>query len=94
MPQFRGNLGNLLQHWVLCDLLATCAKYFDQVAFIDAYSMAPLADERPRRDQTAHLFDFVRDRLPGDGTPYEKAWRRLGADPAGYPNSAAFLSVA
>ncbi len=93
MPVFRGNVGNLLQHWVLCDLLVSCAKYYEQIAFVDAYSMAPSANERPRRDQTAHLFDFVRERLPGDATPYEKAWHLLGADATTYPNSAAFLSV-
>ena len=48
MPIFRGNVGNLLQHWVFCEALEVFRGSADQIDFIDAYSMAPLADERPK----------------------------------------------
>ena len=93
MPTFRGNVGNLLQHWVLCEVLAASGKYHEQILFVDAYSMAPLANERPKRDGTAHLFDCVRHRLPGEKTTYEEAWHRSGVALSGYPNSAALLTA-
>ena len=93
MPIFRGNVGNLMQHWVLCELLAACKQHYDEIMFIDAHAMAPLATERPRRDQTAHWFDRVRDRLPGERTPYENAWHTLASGGAAYPNSANFVTA-
>ncbi len=93
MPIFRGNVGNLLQHWVFCEILEACRGGADQVDFVDAYSMAPLADQRPKLDATAHLFDCVRDRLPGEQTPYEQAWHKLAPHTDQYPNSAAFLTL-
>jgi hypothetical protein len=95
-PQYRGNVGNLLQHWVLCEILEACRSYAGELAFIDAHSMSPFAKERsPKLDHSARLFDSVRDRLPGAQSPYEQAWHKLklAALPAiGYPNSAAFLT--
>jgi hypothetical protein len=94
MPVFRGNVGNLLQHWVLCEVLAAWQGCANRIDFIDAYSMAPLADERPKRDPSARTFDFVQRRLPGDQTPYERAWHALAPGDGHYPNSAALLTVA
>ncbi len=91
MPSFRGNVGNLLQHWVLCEILEACRGHTDQVDFVDAYSMAPLADERPKRDSTSYVFDLVREGLSSARTAYEQAWNELAPDPDLYPNSAAFL---
>ncbi|MDP2663801.1 MAG: hypothetical protein Q8R28_24055, partial [Dehalococcoidia bacterium] len=88
-----GNVGNLLQHWVFCEILAACRKHAEHVTFVDAYSMAPLANERPTMDGTAHLFDFVRGRLPGVRTPYEQAWLKLASPRSAYPNSASFLTA-
>jgi len=93
MPIFRGNVGNLLQHWVFCELLEVYGSHADRLDFVDAYSMAPLADERPKLDATAHLFDCVRERLPGEQTAYERAWYKLAPCSGQYPNSAAFLAV-
>lgn len=93
MATFRGNVGNLLQHWVLCEVLTACANRASHIGFIDAYSMAPLANHRRIIDQTSPLFDFVRERLPGEQTPYEEAWQKLGPGTSVYPSSAAFLTV-
>ncbi len=94
MSKYRGNVGNLLQHWVLCEILNTCRNHAEQVAFIDAYSMAPLATERPKIDDTAYLFDHVREHLPGELSPYEEAWCKLVTSEnsgSAYPNSAKLL---
>lgn len=69
MPTFRGNRGNLLQHWVLVEL-ATILRNLStppvpQLCFIDAHAMAPLAARHPSPGQTAQDFDAVRDALPG-----------------------------
>src|SRR5437667_12216386 len=92
MPVYRGNLGNLLQHWVLCDILAAARMHATRLDFIDAHSMAPLAHERPKRDATAPLFDCVQHRLPGDRTPYELAWNTFVSSGTAYPNSANFVT--
>jgi hypothetical protein len=91
MPVFRGNAGNLLQHWVFCEILEALHSSADHIDFIDAYSMAPLADERAKLDTSAYLFDCVQGRLSGAQTAYERAWYELAPEAWGYPNSAAFL---
>ncbi len=93
MPSYRGNIGNLLQHWVLCEILATAAHYCERVNFIDAYAMAPFASERMIEDTTAHIFNHVRDQHPGMKSTYELAWHKLVQYKKGYPNSASFLTV-
>ena len=96
MPEYRGNVGNLLQHWVLCEILAACRDHVRHVAFIDAHSMAPFARQRHEFDITSHLFDHVRDRLPGESSFYEESWYTLDPDAksgGGYPNSASFLAA-
>lgn len=92
MPIFRGNAGNLLQHWVLCEILEACSGH-GHIDFVDAYSMAPLAAERPNLDATAHLFDCAQARLPGERTAYEQAWHGLAPRGPKYPNSAVFVAA-
>jgi hypothetical protein len=97
MPIYRGNVGNLLQHWVLCEILQDLQHHAEHLTFIDAYSMAPFATERPRIDETADLFDYVREHLADGESPYEKAWHELQlahSRSIGYPNSANFLVAA
>src|SRR5882724_8551365 len=94
MPPFRGNGGNLLQHWVLCEVLSACQNHYDRLGFIDAYSMAPFANERPKRDASSYLFDAVASQLPGRQSWYERAWLRLTSNTHEYPNSAAFVTAA
>lgn len=92
MPQYRGNIGNLLQHWVLCDLVKQSHEHWTEIRFVDAYSMAPFATERYKPGWSGYIFDHARDRS-GTGSDYEQTWRRLGALESGYPNSAAFLTA-
>lgn len=94
MTVFRGNVGNLLQHWVLCEILEAWKSYANQVDFIDAYSMAPLADERyPEKDLASRRrFDRVQARLSEERTPYERAWHSLAPRAGRYPSSAALLT--
>jgi len=93
MPVYRGNIGNLLQHWVFCEIVQVLHSHAEHLAFIDAYSMAPVANERPRIDDTAHIFDFARAHLADGTSSYERAWHELhlASGGTGYPNSANFL---
>ena len=43
MSSFKGNDGDLMQHWVLCELLTVARKYTTRLTFIDAHSMASTA---------------------------------------------------
>jgi hypothetical protein len=94
VPTFRGNVGNLLQHWVLCEVLAACQSQYERLGFIDAYSMAPFAAERPKMEATSWLFDVVSSRLPGRQSLYERAWLKLVPSSHEYPNSASFVTTA
>ena len=92
MCAYAGNVGHLMQHWTLCELLVTAGRHNTRgLNFIDAHAMAPLATDRRRRDP---LFDRARDRLPGQpGSAYERAWHHLDPNGVGYPNSAAFVNA-
>jgi hypothetical protein len=90
MCVYMGNVGHLLPHWVLCEILSTPGDRVKQVAFVDAHSMSPFANRRKREDD---IFDLVRLRLPGEGTPYERAWHSFSKFAPAYPNSAAFLTA-
>src|SRR5262245_20913290 len=92
MPSYRGNIGNLLQHWVLCELVERGNAYWASLRFVDTYSMAPLATERPKPHWSSELFDHTRERTNRDSI-YERAWSDLSSDAAGYPNSAAFVAA-
>ena len=87
MTTYKGNAGNLMQHWTLCELLVIAGKHASGLNFIDAHAMAPLARERTSSDPK---FSSVQAGLPGQKSPYEKAWRQL-APRGGYPNSASFV---
>ena len=92
MCAYAGNVGHLMQHWTLCELLVIAGRHnVPGLNFIDAHAMAPLATDRRRRDP---LFDRARDRLPGQpGSVYERAWHHLDPNGEGYPNSAAFVNA-
>ena len=92
MPSYRGNIGNLLQHWVLCELVDCCGGHWTNLRFVDAYSMAPLATERARPHWSSELFDHARDRTKRDSI-YERTWSCLDRDASRYPNSAAFVAA-
>ena len=89
MPTYTGNKGNLLQHWVLCELVSAARKHVSRLQFIDAHAMAPIAKERTGEDC---VFDLVRARLSEHHSSYERAWNELVLHgETGYPNSAGFV---
>ena len=92
MGTYKGNVGHLMQHWTLCELLTAAKGHCSRLNFIDAYAMAPWATERHQNDAK---FDAVRDglELPVQKSVYEQAWYTLAAQKTveGYPNSAAFV---
>jgi hypothetical protein len=92
MPTYRGNIGNLLQHWVLCEIAERCNWRWTEIRFVDAYSMAPIAKERPKQHWSSRLFDYARDRSEPESL-YERTWRQLAIDRQGYPNSANFIAA-
>ena len=88
MGTYRGNVGNLMQHWTLCNLLAIAGQRAQELSFVDAYAMAPHAHTRTGANAR---FDLVRAGLPGQSV-YEQAWHSLAQQrKEGYPNSAAFV---
>ena len=95
MPTFRGNRGNLLQHWVLVELVGGLRERgLSKLCFVDAYSMSPTATRSPKAttDQTAPEFDRVRARLAEGCSAYEHAWRLLTQSlRSEYPSSATFV---
>ena len=94
MGTYKGNKGNLMQHWTLCEVLSIAKRNHDALNFIDAHAMAPLARERaPEKvHQGSEVFNRVQTNLPGQKSTYEKAWQSLAPKPScGYPNSANFV---
>ncbi len=94
----RGNRGNLMQHWVLCDLLGRLAQRHPARPLLLAcsHSMAPWSVPERRMEDGANkcreIFTAVRRRLAEERpSRYEEAWCALsvgGGLP--YPSSAAF----
>ncbi len=90
MGTYKGNVGNLMQHWTLCEVLQIANTYTFGLSFIDSYTMAPWATECTRPDK---IFESVKNCLPGKGSAYEQAWHSLlqRQQQKGYPNSSAFV---
>jgi hypothetical protein len=86
MPRYRGNIGNLLQHSVLGELLCSANSQWDNIRFVDAYAMAPLAKERFKSGWSAAIFDHARDLSPANST-YERTWRIRIQNNSGYPTA-------
>jgi hypothetical protein len=95
----RGNLGNLMQHWVLSEILAALGEQPGGrnrlLLFGTTHSMAPWSVPRqrnPGQDYSRPRFDRARTRLGRAGaSAYEQAWAALscrGGLP--YPSSAVF----
>ena len=98
MPTYRGNRGNLLQHWVFAELLTAlkgqAADAIPHLVLVDAHAMAPYADRCDNPGQTGFEFDNRRDDLPGEGSAYENAWDALtAANRERYPSSAVFARL-
>ena len=94
MGTYMGNIGHLMQHWTLCELLAAAKKHTTPgLNFIDAHAMAPWATEPQHPDATfTGLQNAVRNNLQGQSV-YEEAWHtiRTQKQVEGYPSSAAFV---
>lgn len=89
MGTFKGNKGNLVQHWTLCELLLIANCHHASLNYIDAHSMAPLAAERKDGNP---VFGGVQDNRTAGQSAYEKAWASLAPPPSdAYPNSANFV---
>ena len=86
-PTYKGNAGNLMQHWTLCETLGVVQRHAPYLSYVDAHAMAPVALCRNGECQT---FDRVREGRR-QGSVYERAWHRLAPEGKGYPNSAAFV---
>ena len=90
---YKGNVGHLMQHWTLCELLVLAGSHHPTpgLNYIDAHAMAPLAVKNQSEDKPDR-FAKVRDRLSQSSqSTYERAWYEL--EPTkGYPNSAAFVA--
>ena len=87
MGTCKGNVGHLMQHWTLCELLDIAGKHTSELSFIDAHAMAPRSDIPTSPDAR---FKSVRAGLPGKSV-YEQAWHHLAPNGDCYPNSAAFV---
>lgn len=99
MTVYKGNAGNLMQHWTLCELVNIADKqHVPGLSFLDAHAMAPYAHTRTEsRDDRRRRFDSVLAGLPGKQSVYEHAWYQLVRDvdypnDVGYPNSVAFVN--
>ena len=91
MGKYKGNVGNLMQHWTLCEVLEAAQEHATGLSFIDAHAMAPLAGTRTGQDTA---FDSVKDALPGQKSVYEQAWYRLLPEQHdAYPNSAVLVQA-
>lgn len=92
MGKYKGNVGHLMQHWTLCELLEVAQAHTSGLNYIDAHAMAPWATEPTDLDDR---FTNCRNALPGQKYVYERAWKALSDrhrdDDVGYPNSAAFV---
>jgi hypothetical protein len=95
MPTYKGNRGNLLQHWVLTELVVDLQALLPEsttLCFFDAHAMSPYASRDLQPGQTGAEFDRVANGLPGQLSTYEKAWQELRSDwQCTYPTSASFV---
>ena len=88
---YKGNDGNLMQHWTLCEVLGVALRHGRDLTYVDAHAMAPLATRQTETDaQKRGRFNRVRESLPGQDSIYERAWTKLHKG-GGYPNSGSFL---
>ena len=95
MGTYKGNVGNLMQHWTLCEVLKVAQNNgVTALNYVDAHAMAPWATGCPNPDR---IFTSAKKLLPGQKSEYEKAWHSLvqqnnpDGQQDGYPSSAAFV---
>ena len=44
MCKYKGNDGNLMQHWTLCEMLTVAQRHASCLTCVDAHAMAPAAE--------------------------------------------------
>ena len=95
MGTYMGNVGHLMQHWILCEVLRVANKHVCGLNYIDAHAMAPWSTTRTASE--INKFDSVKNCLwncpPGQNSVYERAWKNMAhrRKREGYPSSAAFV---
>jgi hypothetical protein len=89
----KGNRGNLMQHWTLCECLSRLNSHYDRLHFVSTHSMAPWSvpvkkiESDHCRDTFCRAGQRLIERL--DPSAYEIAWRSLSlSDGVPYPSSA------
>ena len=74
MSSVKGNDGNLMQHWVIFELLGVARKYTTRSMPIDAHSMAPIAIQRTeKKANRRRTLGRVLENLPEQGSSYGQA---------------------
>ena len=91
MGTYKGNVGNLMQHWTLCEVLNIANQHVSGLNYIDAHAMAPRAAHPEDPARVDARFARAQLNLPGQEAVYERAWHDLVAQGPGYPSSAAFV---
>src|SRR5690242_911737 len=91
----KGNRGNLMQHWVLCELLQRLGQQgFTHLSLSCTHSMAPWSIPERRGDEDGHrcrrTFNEARTRAVADrNSVFESAWFALALNGGlPYPSSA------
>lgn len=87
---FKGNAGNLMQHWTLCKVLRIAQECgVRDLNYVDAHAMVP---DAMNQTSWSLRFEKVWKNLPGLRSEYELAWHALAPlQSFGYPNSAIFV---
>src|SRR4051794_29960294 len=95
MGMCKGNRGNLMQHWTLCECLGQLEDHYGSLHFVTTHSMAPWAIpiEKVEPDRCRKTFMQAGVRLTHleYPIPYEAAWKKLSiTNGLPYPSSAVF----
>src|SRR4051812_6782619 len=90
----KGNRGNLMQHWVLCEVLRRLGQQsLQHLSLTCTHSMAPWSVPERREEEDDHrcrrVFTEARARGAADrGSVFEEAWFAVSPGGLPYPSSA------
>lgn len=92
MGMCKGNRGNLMQHWTLCECLCELENTYKSLHFITTHSMAPwsIAGRKEPEGLCRTTFNRAGTRLANlqQPTAYEVSWARVtGPNGIPYPSS-------
>lgn len=93
----KGNRGNLMQHWTLCECLFQLQSQFKSLHLVTTHSMAPwalpLKEENASPCQSVFLRAGARLTTSSPQSRYESSWKRLSViNGFPYPSSAVFAA--